>query len=77
MDDGTQEDRIEAIRSLHDAGKFVYVIKILQAGRLRARAEEAVKYALQFNGFIDAWNIGMYNAHDVERNLRLLREALG
>lgn len=77
VDDGTQEDRIEAIRDLHDAGKFVYVIKILQAGRLRARAEEAIRYALQFHESIDAWNIGMYDAHDVERNLRLLREALG
>ncbi|HUV33681.1 MAG TPA: aldo/keto reductase [Candidatus Desulfaltia sp.] len=77
VDDGTQEDRIAAIRDLYDAGKFVYVIKILQAGRLRARADEAIRYVLQFHGFIDAWNIGMYDAHDVERDLRLLREALG
>lgn len=77
VEDGAQEDRVDAIRELHDAGKFVYVIKILQAGSLRDRAEEAIRYALQFHEFIDAWNIGMYDAHDVERNLRLLREALG
>jgi aryl-alcohol dehydrogenase-like predicted oxidoreductase len=76
VDDGTQEDRIDAIRRLHDAGKFVYVIKILHAGRLRAQAEEAIRYALQFHGFIDAWNIGMYDLRDVRKNLELFGEVL-
>jgi len=76
MDDGTQEDRIDAIRCLRDAGKFVYVIKILHAGRLRAQAEEAIRYALQFHEFIDAWNIGMYDANDVQRNIALIRDVL-
>jgi len=76
LDDGTQEDRIEAIRDLHDAGKFVYVIKILHAGRLRAQAEEAIRYALQFHEYIDAWNIGMYDLGDVRKNLKLFDEVL-
>jgi aryl-alcohol dehydrogenase-like predicted oxidoreductase len=77
VDDGTQQDRLDAIRALHDDGRFVYVIKILSAGRLRGEAESAIRYALQFHEFIDAWNIGMYDATDVRRNLKLLREALG
>jgi aryl-alcohol dehydrogenase-like predicted oxidoreductase len=76
VDDGTQDDRIDAIRCLHDAGKFVYVIKILQAGRLRAQAEEAIRYALQFHDFIDAWNIGMYDQRDVRKNLKLFGDVL-
>jgi aryl-alcohol dehydrogenase-like predicted oxidoreductase len=76
VDDGTQEDRIEVIRDLHDAGKFVYVIKLLDAGRLRGQAEEAIRYALQFHGFIDAWNIGMYDTGDVRKKLKLFGEAL-
>ena len=77
VDDGTQQDRLEALRALHDDGRFVYVIKILNAGRLRDQAESAIKYALQFHEFVDAWNIGMYDASDVRRNLKLLHEALG
>lgn len=76
IDDGTPEDRIAAIRDLHDDGRFVYVIKILDAGRLRGRAEEAIRYALRFYAFIDAWNIGMYDAGDVRRNLELLDAVL-
>jgi hypothetical protein len=77
MDDGTQEDRIDAIRDLHDDGKFVYVIKILHAGRLRDQAEEAIRYALKFHGFIDAWNIGMYDGEDVRKNLIIFERVLG
>jgi len=76
IDDGTLEDRIDAIRDLHDDGRFLYVIKILDAGRLRDRAEEAIRYALQFHTFIDAWNIGMYDVGDVRRNLELLDDVL-
>jgi len=76
LDDGTQEDRIEAIRRLHDAGRFIYIIKILDAGRLRAKAEEAIRYALQFHEHVDAWNIGMYDLSDVRRNLKLFGEVL-
>lgn len=76
LDDGTQQDRLDALRALHDDGRFVYVIKILNAGRLKDRADEAIRYAFRFHEFLDAWNIGMYDAGDVRRNLKLLQEAL-
>lgn len=59
LDDGSLEDRLEVIRALKHAGKGVYVIKLLDAGKLRDDAEAAIRYALQFHDFIDAWNIGM------------------
>ena len=76
VEDGSLEEHIDAIRAVHDAGKGVYVIKILHAGRIRDRAEEAIRWALQHHEFIDAWNIGMYDTGDVARNLNLLADAL-
>jgi aryl-alcohol dehydrogenase-like predicted oxidoreductase len=76
IDDGSPQEHLDAIRAAHDAGKGVYVIKLLQAGRLRDRAEEAIKWALQHHKFIDAWNIGMYDTGDVARNLKFLDEVL-
>jgi aryl-alcohol dehydrogenase-like predicted oxidoreductase len=76
IEDGSPEEHLDAIRAAHDAGKGVYVIKLLHAGALRDRAEEAIKWALQHHEFIDAWNIGMYDTGDVARNLKLLDEVL-
>jgi len=75
--DGSLEEHIEAIKNLKDAGKGVYVIKLLDAGRLRDEADSAIRFALQFHEFIDSWNIGMYGTDDVSRNLRLFQEVLG
>jgi aryl-alcohol dehydrogenase-like predicted oxidoreductase len=77
IEDGSIEEHIDAIAELHDSGKGIYVIKILQAGRLKEKAEEAIKFALKFHDYIDSWNIGMYDMGDVSNNLRLFTEALG
>ena len=76
VEGGSLGEHLDAIRAVHDAGKGVYVIKLLQAGRLRNRADEAIMWALQHHDFIDAWNIGMYDAGDVARNLGFLDEVL-
>jgi hypothetical protein len=77
LDDGTQKDRLEALRDLHDAGKGVYVIKTLAAGRYRDNAEACIRYVLGFHDFIDVWNIGMYDVVDVKRNLLIFSDVLG
>jgi predicted aldo/keto reductase-like oxidoreductase len=76
VEDGSLAEHLDAIRAVHDAGKGVYVIKLLHAGRLVERADEAIRWAFQHHAFIDAWNIGMYGTGDVARNLGLLGEAL-
>ena len=76
VEDGSLAEHLDAIRAVHDAGKGVYVIKLLHAGRLRERADEAIMWALRYHEFIDAWNIGMYDTGEVSRNLELLGEAL-
>jgi len=77
LDDGSQNDRLDALKALHGSGKGVYVIKTLAAGRYRDDAEACIRYALGFHDFIDAWNIGMYDLEDVKRNIALFSEALG
>lgn len=74
MDHGISEEHLDAIRGLKEAGKGVYVIKLLGAGRLRDSADEALRFAFGFHDFIDAWNIGMYDLDDVRKNLALLSE---
>ena len=76
IDDGSLEEHIEAIRLVKESGKFVYVIKLLNAGKLRNSAEEAIKYAYQFHDFVDAWNIGMYGPDDVRKNLSLMDQVI-
>jgi aryl-alcohol dehydrogenase-like predicted oxidoreductase len=76
VEDGSLEEHLDSIKAVHDAGKGVYVIKLLHAGRIRDRADEAIRWALQYNEFIDSWNIGMYDTGDVARNLDLLGEIL-
>jgi aryl-alcohol dehydrogenase-like predicted oxidoreductase len=76
MDDGTLEERIEAIRALKDDGRGVYVIKLLNAGRFRDRGDEVIEWCLQFKDFIDAWNIGMYDVSEVKHNIELFKKHL-
>jgi hypothetical protein len=76
VEDGTLEEHISAIRSLKEAGKGVYAIKLLNAGRLRDEADSSIRFALRFHEFIDAWNIGMYDLGDVKRNLELFGDVL-
>lgn len=76
IDDGTLEERIDAIKALKEDGRGVYVIKLLNAGRLRDRGDEVIKWCLQFKDFIDAWNIGMYNVPEVKHNIDLFAKHL-
>jgi aryl-alcohol dehydrogenase-like predicted oxidoreductase len=76
IDEGNIQKHLDALQTLKDEGKGVYVIKILSAGKLRDKAESAIRYALQFHEFIDAWNIGMYGVEDVKANIKLFHEVL-
>jgi len=76
IDDGTIDEHVAAIKTLKEKGKGVYVIKILVAGELRNEAESAIKFAMQYHNFIDAWNIGMYDTNDVQKNLKFLEDVI-
>ena len=76
MDDGTLEERLDAIRALKEDGRGVYVIKLLNAGRFKDRGDEVIEWCLQFKDFIDAWNIGMYDVAEVKHNIKLFNKHL-
>jgi len=76
MDDGTLEERLDAIQDLKDDGRGIYVIKLLNAGRFRARGDEVIAWCLQFKDSIDAWNIGMYDIPEVKHNIELFKKHL-
>ena len=76
IDDGTLNERLDAIRALKDDGRGVYVIKLLNAGRLRERGDEAIEWCLQWKDFVDAWNIGMYDVPQVKHNIELFKKHL-
>jgi aryl-alcohol dehydrogenase-like predicted oxidoreductase len=76
LDDGKLDERIEAIKELKEDDRGVYVIKLLNAGRLKDRGDEAIEWCLQYHDFIDAWNIGMYNVVEVKHNLELFKRVL-
>ncbi len=76
IEDGTIEEHVDAIKTLKGRGKGVYVVKVLVAGELRNEAESAIKFALQYHNFIDAWNIGMYDTNDVKKNLKFLEDVI-
>jgi aryl-alcohol dehydrogenase-like predicted oxidoreductase len=73
MDDGTIEDRLDALQALKDDGKGIYVIKLLNAGRYRDSGDEVIEWCLQFKDVIDAWNIGMYSVAEVKHNVELFQ----
>jgi predicted aldo/keto reductase-like oxidoreductase len=77
IDDGTQQERLDTLKALHDVGKGVYLIKLLAAGRYRNDSESCIRYALSYGDFIDAWNIGMYDITDVKRNLAIFNDIFG
>lgn len=76
IEDGSLEEHVQTIKDAKKSGKGVYVIKLLNGGRLRNEAEVALSFAFRLHEHIDAWNIGMYDISDVARNLELLGETL-
>lgn len=74
IEDGTLTEHISAIKSAYEAGKAIYVIKLLDAGKLRDEGESSVRFAFQYHPFIHAFNIGMYSVDEVRMNLRIFED---
>lgn len=77
IEDGSLEEHLEALKNVHKSGKGVYVCKVIDAGKLRNEGESAIRFALQYNSFIDAFDIGMYNNEEIVKNIKLFDEVLG
>lgn len=74
IEDGTLTEHISAIKSAYEAGKAIYVIKLLDAGKLRDEGESSVRFAFQYHPFIHVFNIGMYSVDEVRMNLRIFED---
>jgi aryl-alcohol dehydrogenase-like predicted oxidoreductase len=76
IEDGSLKEHISAIKKVYETGKAVYVIKVLDAGKLRRKSHSSLRFAFQYHQFIDAFNIGMYSVDEVRTNLKLLKNTL-
>ncbi len=73
IDDGNLEDMLDALKACYEAGKGVYVIKILGRGELAHDIKGALEFVCQYP-FIHAYNIGMRNLEEVSENLRFINQ---
>jgi 1-deoxyxylulose-5-phosphate synthase len=72
--DAKPDEVVSVIREMKTAGKGVIGMKILGAGDLRTRQDEAIKYALSL-GLLDAFTIGAENKGEQEDLIRRIAAA--
>lgn len=73
LDEGSLPEMMEALEQCHQAGKGVYVIKVLGVGALASDLRRALEFVSR-NPHVDAINIGMKNIEEVRENASLLME---
>jgi aryl-alcohol dehydrogenase-like predicted oxidoreductase len=72
--DAKPDEVVSVIREMKTAGKGIIGMKILGAGDLRTRQDEAIKYALSL-GLLDAFTIGAENKGEQEDLIRRIAAA--
>ena len=72
--DAQPDEVVSVIREMKAAGKGVIGMKILGAGDMRNRQDEAIKYALSL-GLLDAFTIGAENKTEQEDLIRRISAA--
>ncbi len=76
IDQGNKENMIHALKSAHDAGKGTYVIKILGRGDLVGDVRGALEWVLQYESFIDVFNIGISNLAELKQDVEIVNRFL-
>lgn len=71
--DGDLQLMHSAIKKLHDAGKGVYLMKVLARGKLAEQAEEALRYVLE-NPHVHAVSVGIKNLKELEKAVEIESE---
>lgn len=75
FDEGSQEEMRAALVHAREAGKGVYIIKLLAHGQLAtgpAEVEKALRFAFT-SGVADAFNIGFHDLDEARADLALLQ----
>ncbi len=70
--EGDTRDMIRAIGEAHDAGKFLYAMKVFAGGNLIDERQEALDYVLSIRG-MGVVSIGMVNESELEVNVGLMK----
>ncbi len=76
IDQGSRKEMIDALKSAHSAGKGTYVIKMLGRGDLLYDLQDAIEWVLQFDSFIDVYNIGFANLAELKQDLAIVNNFL-
>jgi aryl-alcohol dehydrogenase-like predicted oxidoreductase len=76
IDRGSRDEMIDALQTAHQNGKGVYVIKTLGRGDLIHDLQGALEWVLQFNDFIDVYNIGFSNLSELRQDLQIINDYL-
>jgi predicted aldo/keto reductase-like oxidoreductase len=71
--DGSPEQVEPLLKRLYAAGKAVYGMKVLGAGRLAGDVRAAIQYALRL-GTLHALTFGISRQADLRQNVRLMEE---
>jgi len=74
--EGDVELMRSALRRLHQAGKGVYLMKVLARGRLADRAEEALRYAFNIP-YVHSVSVGIRTLQELEFAVKVAEESEG
>lgn len=72
IEEGSLSEMEVALKKAHDAGKGVYVIKVLGKGELTYDIPGALRWAFARRDFIDVYNLGVANLSQLRENLSVL-----
>jgi len=74
IDQGDRSGMVSALKKAHQAGKGTIIIKILGRGDLLHDLRGAIEWVLQFNSFIDVYNIGITDLTELKENIGIINE---
>lgn len=73
---GSREGMEEALRRAYEAGKGVYLMKVLDRGRLASDLESALGYALGLP-YVHSVCVGMRSIEELEMNVAVINRLMG
>jgi aryl-alcohol dehydrogenase-like predicted oxidoreductase len=71
--DGDLQIMHSAIKKLYDAGKGVYLMKVLARGKLAEQSEEALRYVFKVP-YVHAVSVGIKNLEELEKAVKIESE---
>jgi predicted aldo/keto reductase-like oxidoreductase len=70
---GSLKEMERATRRIYEAGKAVYIMKVLGRGKLAANIESALNYVYKLP-YVHSVSIGMKSLDELETNVRIVNK---